>query len=522
MRYIKKLFEKERNKLKGKQWYNQRFDGCPYFLHFVAESEISYDKEKKKGMNFTKHFCLFENNKADWYILVDDMTKISKKLFELGKKDPKISEKLIKQWQPQLESFYKKCFEIKKIDLSKLSDEELIKLHDEFSDIYLKKFSKSSIIDGFALGTDEFIANKILGFLKERGLQEKYHDIFSKLTAPVHQSFINEAEVSLFKIASKINKATPIKQLIIKNNSNNILKTIKQKYPKIHTLLKKHEKNYFWTKNNYVADNILTKEHFIKEIKDLFKYKIDPNLQINKIINTPKNNKKIKEKLMQDLRLDKELKILIKISEDLTYWQDERKKSSFWATHYFSLVLKEISRRVKIPLELIKQMAVPEVSNIFNKRPKINELQKRLKKSVFYWNDIGVEALTGETEDKTIKLLLGHEKLDGIKEIKGLCASIGKVIGKVKVCKSVTEISKVKQGDILVAIMTRPDYVIAMKKASAIITEEGGITSHAAIVSRELGIPCIIGTKIATKVLKDGMEVEVDADNGIIKIIKKG
>lgn len=69
--------------------------------------------------------------------------------------------------------------------------------------------------------------------------------------------------------------------------------------------------------------------------------------------------------------------------------------------------------------------------------------------------------------------------------------------------------------------MTSPDYILAMRLASGIITDVGGLMSHAAIVSRELGIPCIVGTKIATKVLKDGDEVEVDADNGVVKIIKK-
>ena len=77
--------------------------------------------------------------------------------------------------------------------------------------------------------------------------------------------------------------------------------------------------------------------------------------------------------------------------------------------------------------------------------------------------------------------------------------------------------SKMEYGDILVAWATNPAIVPAMKKAAAIVTNEGGLTCHAAIVSRELNIPCIVGTKIATEVLKDGDIVEVDADNGIVK-----
>ena len=74
-------------------------------------------------------------------------------------------------------------------------------------------------------------------------------------------------------------------------------------------------------------------------------------------------------------------------------------------------------------------------------------------------------------------------------------------------------------GDILVSHATDPRYVSIMKKAAAIVADVGGITCHAAIVSRELNIPCVIGTKIATRVLKDGDKVEVDATNGIVKII---
>ncbi len=69
--------------------------------------------------------------------------------------------------------------------------------------------------------------------------------------------------------------------------------------------------------------------------------------------------------------------------------------------------------------------------------------------------------------------------------------------------------------------MTTPDFIPAMKKASAIITDEGGITCHAAIVSRELKKPCIIGTTNATKILRNGDSVEVDANNGIVKILER-
>ncbi len=100
--------------------------------------------------------------------------------------------------------------------------------------------------------------------------------------------------------------------------------------------------------------------------------------------------------------------------------------------------------------------------------------------------------------------------------LKGLGVSPGIAYGKVKIVHSLEDITKVEKGDILVTYMTTPDLVPTMSKCAAIVTDAGGITSHAAIVSRELGIPCVVGTQEATKVLKDGMEITVDGREGLI------
>jgi pyruvate,water dikinase len=98
----------------------------------------------------------------------------------------------------------------------------------------------------------------------------------------------------------------------------------------------------------------------------------------------------------------------------------------------------------------------------------------------------------------------------------GLSASPGMVAGKARVIMDVTEINKFEKGQILVTEMTAPDWVPAMKKALAIVTNSGGTTCHAAIVSRELGIPCIVATKDATTVIENGQDITVDADNGVV------
>ena len=102
--------------------------------------------------------------------------------------------------------------------------------------------------------------------------------------------------------------------------------------------------------------------------------------------------------------------------------------------------------------------------------------------------------------------------------VKGLPASPGKAAGKAHVILDPSRIDEFKEGEILVTTMTAPDWVPAMKKAKAIVTDAGGMTCHASIVSRELGIPCIVGTKSrsteATTTIHDGADITVDATNG--------
>lgn len=108
------------------------------------------------------------------------------------------------------------------------------------------------------------------------------------------------------------------------------------------------------------------------------------------------------------------------------------------------------------------------------------------------------------------------EKITNAPLVKGYGASPGFASGIVRVVKDLSELNKIQKGDVLVTKMTSPDMVPAMEKSTAIVTDEGGATCHAAIVSRELGIPCIVGTTNATNILKDGMKITVDATHGIV------
>lgn len=160
------------------------------------------------------------------------------------------------------------------------------------------------------------------------------------------------------------------------------------------------------------------------------------------------------------------------------------------------------------------------IEEIRTKRvPTKTELKNRMD-GYFYTNGTLYTGRKRKDVEKIFHILIGKRHSVKSKQIKGNVAFAGKAGGRVRVIKSAMALRFFKKGEILVTPMTTPNYILAMKKAAGIITDEGGITCHAAIVSRELGIPCIIGTKVATQVLKDGDQVEVDAERGVVKIIQ--
>jgi pyruvate,water dikinase len=152
-----------------------------------------------------------------------------------------------------------------------------------------------------------------------------------------------------------------------------------------------------------------------------------------------------------------------------------------------------------------------------------NEVESREKYCVAVINNGNTTVFSGDSahkliEEKTYKKNISNSKPD---TLTGMTAYHGKVQGIVKlICKSI-DVEKMEKDNILVSSSTNPDLIVAMKKAAAFVTDSGGITSHASIVSRELKIPCIVGTKFATQVLKDGDLVEVDADNGVVRILER-
>ncbi|MFH1089841.1 MAG: PEP-utilizing enzyme [Candidatus Uhrbacteria bacterium] len=186
--------------------------------------------------------------------------------------------------------------------------------------------------------------------------------------------------------------------------------------------------------------------------------------------------------------------------------------------NYMRYFVDKLSAKLQIKPELILAMSRRQLQDYFSSGnlPSEDLLNEQYENAVLYLKNGEEELISGNKVKEIENNLLGFDS----KQLKGQTAFAGKVTGKVRKVFDPKSETVFEEGEILVTGMTRPEYVPLIKKSAGFITDAGGILSHAAISARELQKPCIIGTEVATKVLHDGDLIELDASNGIIKILK--
>lgn len=377
-----------------------------------------------------------------------------------------------------------------------MNDSALLKLYEKFYRLYIDEYGIAiGIQDAFSMHADRFIEPAFRKILRERQCKDKFNDYYSVLMSPVLPSFINQEEESLLKILKKDKQGQDIA-----------------------SDLKKHAKKYYFISNNYAQVRELDWQFFNSKLEEMSKSGVDPEKELAKLKKFFQDVKLKKKKIIAELNLSREFKLLIKITESFAEVQDTRKMYVLILNHFQRLFAEEIGRRGGYTYEEMQYMVFYEMKKAIAGKIDRKVLNERKSACMCIFTPKGYEIIAGrEAEDIFFKVFVNASA--DVNQISGTVVSKGVARGRVKIILKSHDLVNFNQGEILLSTMTRPEMIVAIKKAAAIVTDEGGITSHAAIVSRELGIPCVIGTKIATKVFKDGDLVEVDAENGIVRKI---
>lgn len=208
------------------------------------------------------------------------------------------------------------------------------------------------------------------------------------------------------------------------------------------------------------------------------------------------------------IRMAREYAYLRTWRTDVIYRAGYRARHLFW----------DVARRVGFACEDIPYLTYFEILATLERKKLAVSRVELARRREFYCHvayEGRVLTVSGRRWHRSIRALLDTTKQ--VSELRGDIAYRGVHRGHVRLVFRVDDIPKVQRGDVLVAVMTFPNLIAAMKRAGAFVTDEGGILCHAAILAREMKKPCVIGTKIATQVFADGDVVEVDADRGIVR-----
>ena len=288
---------------------------------------------------------------------------------------------------------------------------------------------------------------------------------------------------------------------------------IKRNTEKFKELLKKHHKKYSWLNQKFLSPQ---KELSINYFKQKIKTIKNPDRELKEHYKVKKRvEKEAKEALKRyDYETKKRL-ILSRKSAFTLNWSVQRIYQSCFS---FNVLLNKSAEFLDIHTKDVEFLRAEEIISL-NKIKK-NIIKERKKGFAYIHTNRELRLRIG-TDYKLIKQWT--KSITKIKEknpeIKGIGIHKGIINGRTIIIQSERDFDKVKEGNIIVCSMTSPNYVVILDKAKGWITDEGGILSHAAIISREMKKPCIVGTRIATKLLKDGDKIELNANTGIVKKI---
>ncbi|MFH0972177.1 MAG: PEP-utilizing enzyme [Candidatus Micrarchaeota archaeon] len=479
------------------EWVDWFLDGAVLPLYACSQSTITMNRIW--GLNYGITVQVIDQGKMRFSSYRENVVEIGKAALSRFKKSKKFRKRIWREYAETTSELEKIFSSIEESNLARISDNELHGLFRRFSHWYFEMWERSIFVDGLPIAGEEILLDALN---RNKGIRtsEKTR-LLSELLYPSKRTFLAIEQSKRRKIAKEIPKK-------LKSSS------FEELPKKIRAQIGGHADKWFWIESNSLKTKRLSPSYFWRLISEEIGQREKKAIKVGA---------KRKNAIIRQLGLPASLYTSIEIMDDFSQFQDIRKMYWIKSAGYLDFVLSEIGRRKHYSLRSLKNAFPWEVEGIMAGR-KLSEkgLEERENYSLAIFDGRRPRIFTGKKARKLYNKYFGSEQIDSEQvELHGICACIGRVIGKAKIVVSAKDVWKVEVGDVLIARATDPDYVVAMKKAAAIVTDEGGITSHAAVISREMNIPCLVGTKNATKIFKDGQLVEVDANHGEIRRFPK-
>ncbi|MEW6408159.1 MAG: PEP-utilizing enzyme [Patescibacteria group bacterium] len=488
--------------------------GIPWFhscYNFGLALEL---KKRSKVFGLSKFAADYKNNVQKIYMLKHEWQNGGKIYLQEILKNPKKLENDLEKLEAAAEKLSSLNQQLLKVNTKNLSQKDL--------QIWLEKFHKANHRlwgAGMVLNPLELNQSYLSSYLRQYIEKNKKinQENWQILITPAKLSSAQIEEREFLKLVSKNRNGRLIMQLKKCKDNIFLISAAIKKFPKIYQALQNHHKKFCWIQYGWVGPST-TFDYYL----DLFaRFTLQENTE--KLLNETLNDDEVlaqKQKILEnEFALDKKHKKLLFLLRRLLFSKAKRMDVLYMGYFAIEPILRQIAKNLNLSMNQLYMLYCGWLSEIL-KSEKLNiaKLNESAKYSAFIKENNKLNFYVGnEARKKMAPILASLPKEKKVNELKGDCAFPGKVRGKVKIISNIKDKNKMQSGDILVSYATDPSLLPIMKKASAFVTNMGGLTCHAAIVAREMKKPCIVGTKIATKVLRDGDMVEVDATRGTVR-----
>ncbi len=504
----------------NEKWLERGAETDVHMFPVVLHLKGVYQVKEFTGVPIGTFLMFFRGNAVQYLIKPGAFATAGQALLTKMKQDPNFVFTATKQLRSRLNQLLRYSAQIHNTDLQALSTQELASLHRTWSDKVVAMMKYGSIAPVMEW-EDSLLTNELTDYLKQKlrkkNQSHRIGDYLNVLTSPTQELWMTREQRNLHKLAVWVSKHKDFMAALQKQPLS--FTEVSHYYPTVARLLRQHADRYHWIYFNYEGPE-KREDYFLTIIQEILTGSTHPQIRLTELIERADIVAKQQAAYFQALEIEEEYQHLFRVAQELSYQKGLRRDLSFKAYWQIHRLVEELARRTNMSPEHIRSL-LPEETESFLREPESHQsrLTARLSLCAVVAEENGFRYITGEEAETLARQvdsdLTVHET---VTELKGNVAYPGQAVGQVKIVQRKEDIEKMERGDILVSSATNPELVPAMKKAAAIITDEGGITCHAAIVSRELKIPCIVGTKIATRVLTDGTRVNVDAQHGIVTV----
>jgi phosphohistidine swiveling domain-containing protein/DNA-binding transcriptional ArsR family regulator len=475
----------------------------------------------KRFLGFSFKYGWFNGVTGGVYQAKSDLDNLIKIIVERVKKEKDFASQIARDCQNASDELMANAKKLRNLNLKNITSQNLAKVLGKF----LKNYHRGVMF----LTIPYAVEKAVLGDIEE-GLKGR----LSRLRKPrSFKGYFETLTTPSFDLPQR-RKALEIADYVKRHGFN------KEATRKIS----KRTKKYCFLPMFPFDEKPLTEEYFKEEIKTILRTIKDPKKEIERIERLERERREKVRKILRETSADRKFEQKVYLYQKFVELRTYRRGAIAQANFNLLPLLYEIARRMGLSKKEVIYTTFEEMLGFLKNGTRVSRAMVRKRQkgwAVLMWKGRiriitgfkeiieAMERLRIISEDKKgilagiepgteVAKISGKRRVsEGVKELKGITAFKGRVSGRAKIVLDQNDFRKVREGDILIAPMTTPDYLSSLYKVAGFVVNESTMTSHAVLYAKALKIPAIVGTELATEVFRDGEKVELNATKGVIK-----